>query len=104
MYAIWQEMTEKENNLLAVFEERVRELTQLCDDRKRSIENLKDSLNKNDEKRRQAEQNAEVFQAKYENLLAARKLAEDENEFQNVRKRVNKLVREVDTCIALLNE
>ena len=104
MYAIWQEMTEKENNLLAVFEERVRELTQLCDDRKRCIENLKDSLNKNDEKRRQAEQNAEVFQAKYENLLAARKLAEDENEFQNVRKRVNKLVREVDTCIALLNE
>jgi len=104
LYAIWQEMTEKEHNLLAVFEERVRELTQLCDDRKRSIENLKDSLNKNDEKRRQAEQNAEVFQAKYENLLAARKLAEDENEFQNVRKRVNKLVREVDTCIALLNE
>jgi len=104
LYAIWQEMTEKENNLLAVFEERVRELTQLCDDRKRCIENLKDSLNKNDEKRRQAEQNAEVFQAKYENLLAARKLAEDENEFQNVRKRVNKLVREVDTCIALLNE
>jgi hypothetical protein len=34
----------------------------------------------------------------------ARRLAEDEKEFQQARKRVDKLVREVDLCIALLNE
>jgi len=97
-------MTENENNLLAVFEERVRDLAQLCNDRKRHIENLEVSLNEKDEIIRQAKQTIEALQAKYTNLLTAHSLAEDKNEFQNVRKRVNKLVREVDMCIALLNE
>ena len=97
-------MTEKENNLLAVFEERVRDLVKLCDDRKHYIEKMEASLNEKDEKIRQAEQTIEAFKAKYTNLLTARKLADDEEGFQNARKRLNKLVRKVDTCIALLNE
>ena len=97
-------MTENEKNLLAVFEERVHELIQLCNDGKLRIEDLETSLSEKNEKIRNAEQTIETLQAKYENLLTARKLAEDKNEFQNARKRVNKLVREVDTCIALLNE
>ena len=97
-------MTEKENNLLAVFEERVRELTELCDDRKRRIDNLEASSKEREEKLQQAKQTIEELQAKYTNLLTAHILAEDENEFQNARKRLNKLVREVDTCIALLIE
>ena len=104
MYAIWQEMTEKENNLLAVFEERVHDLIKLCNDRKRYIEILEASLNEKDKTIQQAKQTIDALKAKYTNLLTARRLAEDENDFQNARKRVNKLVREVDTCIALLNE
>ncbi|MDR2913901.1 MAG: hypothetical protein LBV74_03550 [Tannerella sp.] len=97
-------MTEKENNLLAVFEERVHDLTKLCDERKRHIEDLEISLREKDEIIQQAKQRIEALQTKYTSLLTARRLAEDEEEFQNVRKQVNKLVREVDTCIALLNE
>ena len=97
-------MTEKENNLLAVFEERVHDLAKLCDDRKHFIEVLEASLKEKDETIQQAKQTIEALQSKYANLLTATHLAEDEKEFQNVRKRLNKLVREVDTCIALLNE
>lgn len=97
-------MTEKENNLLAVFDERVHDLIKLCDNQKRHIEELETSLNEKDEIIQQAKQTIKALQAKYTNLLTARRLAEDKNEFQNARKRVNKLVREVDTCIALLNE
>ena len=104
MYAIWREMTENENNLLAVFEERVHDLIELCNDRKQNIEDLETSLNEKDEIIQQTKQAIEALQAKYTNLLTARRLIEDEEEFQNARKRVNKLVREVDTCIALLNE
>ena len=97
-------MTEKENNLLAVFEERVQDLVKLCDAKQRHIESLETSLNKKDEIIRQTKQTLEAFQSKYANLLTARRLIEDEEGFRDARKRINKLVREVDTCIALLKE
>lgn len=97
-------MTENDTNLLAVFDERMHDLIKLCDKQKRHIDELETSLKEKNETIQQAKQTIEALQAKYTNLLTARRLAEDENEFQNARKRVNKLVREVDTCIALLNE
>jgi peptidoglycan hydrolase CwlO-like protein len=97
-------MTEKEHNLLAVFEDRIRELIRLYDEKKRHIEVLEKSLKEKDEIIRQNKQTVETLQTKYTNLHTASKLAEDEGEFQNARKRVNKLVRDVETCIALLNE
>lgn len=95
---------EKETNLLAVFEDRMYELIRLCDEKKRHIEELEKSLKEKDEIIWQNRQTMEALQTKYTNLHTARRLAENETEFQNARKRVNKLVREVDTCIALLNE
>jgi hypothetical protein len=97
-------MTEKEHSLLAVFEDRIRELIRLYGEKKRHIEVLEKSLQEKDEIIRQNKQTVETLQAKYTNQHTARKLAEDEGEFQNARKRVNKLVRDVETCIALLNE
>jgi peptidoglycan hydrolase CwlO-like protein len=97
-------MNEKENNLLAVFEDRIHELIRLYDEKKRHIEDMERSLKEKDEIIWQNKQMIETLQAKYTNLHTARRLAENEVEFQNTRKRVNKLVREVDTCIALLNE
>ncbi len=97
-------MTEKENNLLAVFEERVHDLSKLCDDRKRHIEDLEASLREKDEIIQEAKQRIKALQTKNTYLLTACKLAENEEKFQGVREQVNKLVREVDTCIALLNE
>ncbi|MDR1525747.1 MAG: hypothetical protein LBS79_10930 [Tannerella sp.] len=97
-------MTEKEHDSLAVFENRIRELIRLYDGQKRYIELLERSLKEKDEIIRQNKQTVEALQTKYTNLHTAYKLAEDEGEFQYVRKRVNKLVREVETCIALLND
>ncbi|MDR0394015.1 MAG: hypothetical protein LBH77_02540 [Tannerella sp.] len=95
-------MTEKENDLLAIFENRIHKLIKLYDEKKHHIEDLERSLKEKDEIIRQNKQMIEALQAKYTNLYTARRLAEDEAEFQNARKRVNKLVREVDRCIALL--
>lgn len=97
-------MTEKDINLLAVFEERILDLIKLCEANNRRIEELKTSLREKDEMIQQTKQLMESWQARYTNLLTARRLAEDKEAFQDARKRVNKLVREVDACIALLNE
>ena len=97
-------MSGNDLNLLAQFEDYVHDLTKLCSDRKRQIDELEASLKEKDEKIQQAEQEVTALKAKYTNLLTARRMADDKEAFQQARKRVNKLVREVDLCIALLNE
>jgi len=97
-------MSAHDQNLLVVLEDCMHDLTKLCNERKRHIEDLETSLKEKDDKIQQAELMLTALQTKYTNLLAARRLADDKEAFQQARKRVNKLVREVDLCIALLNE
>jgi predicted nucleic acid-binding Zn-ribbon protein len=95
-------MTDNTINLLAVFEDRLHDLIKLCNERKETIDRLENLLNKTKKDLKQAKNEIEILQSKYNNLLTAKKLSENESEFQNARNRINKLVREVDTCIALL--
>jgi len=97
-------MSDNDRNLLVVFEDCVHEITKLCDDRKHQIVKLEASLKEKDDKIQQSELTITEWKTKYNNLLTARRLADDKEAFQQVRKRVHKLVREVDLCIALLNE
>ena len=97
-------MLEKETDLLAIFEDRMRDLKILCNERKRRIEELEAAIQKKDELIHQSKQMISALQTRCTNLLMARRLAEDEKEFEQARKRVNKLVREIDLCIAQLNE
>ena len=104
LWAIWKEMTENVNNLLIVFEERIRDLLNLCDERRKRIESLESVIKSRDEEIQKANQIIETLQTKYNYLLTAQRWKANEEEYQNARKQINKLVREVETCIALLNE
>ncbi len=72
-------MTEDHKRLLAVFDVRVRDLMEFCDRQKEKINELESSL---------AQKEGELQQG----------------EMKSARMRLSKLVREVDKCIALLNE
>ena len=104
MWPNWLDMSEDDRNLLVVFEDCTKDIMHLCDERKCRIGVLEASLKEKDEKILQTERMMTALKTKYDNLLIARLLAEDKEAFQQARKRVNKLVREVDLCIALLNE
>jgi peptidoglycan hydrolase CwlO-like protein len=95
-------MIEKESILLTLFEEKIRELIRLCDDRKRQIDGLKLTLTEKEALIRQNKQDLSSLQAKYTNLLTTHILAKDETGFKDAQKRVEKLVREVNECITLL--
>ena len=97
-------MTEDHKRLLAVFEVRVRDLMALCDQQKRRIDELTAALSLKDEELRQAKDMIEGLHAKCDNMLTARIVSTNEEEMKNARMRLSKLVREVDKCIALLNE
>ena len=97
-------MTEDNKKLLVLFEARFRELLALCDRQKLKIQELEASLeNKNKELENAFEKNKEL-KAKCDNMLTAHVLSVQEGEFNNAKLRLSKLVREVDKCIALLNE
>ncbi|MDR2385487.1 MAG: hypothetical protein LBD80_07515 [Tannerella sp.] len=97
-------MIENANNLLAVLEDGLRALMKLCDERKRCIEELEIIIKSREEEIRHANQTIESLQSKYNYLLTVRRWDADAAEYQDARKQVNRLVREVETCIALLNE
>ncbi|WP_297908456.1 hypothetical protein [uncultured Parabacteroides sp.] len=97
-------MTEDHKRLLAVFEVRVRDLMALCDQQRRRIDELTDVLSLKDEELRQAKEMIDGLNAKCDNMLTARIVSTNEEEMKNARMRLSKLVREVDKCIALLNE
>ncbi len=104
MCTIWCEMTDDQEKLLAVFEVRVRDLMALCDKQDQRIKELTNAFDQKDVALRQAMETIEELNAKYDKLLTARALSVNDEEMKNAKMRLSKLVREVDKCIALLNE
>lgn len=97
-------MTEDQRKMLTVFEVRVRDLMELCDKQNRKINELTVTLNQKEVEIQQALRTIGELNAKCDNMLTARVVSVNNGEIKSARMRLSKLVREVDRCIALLNE
>jgi uncharacterized protein involved in exopolysaccharide biosynthesis len=97
-------MTDDQKRLLAVFEVRIHDLMALCNQQKQEIQGLTNALKSKDDELRQAMKTIKELDAKCDSILTARIISVKENEVKSAKKRLSKLVREVDKCIALLNE
>jgi len=97
-------MTEEQLKIIKNFEVRVHQILLLCDKLREentsllsqlaAQKNVNDSLNK---------ENSQL-QQKYDNLKLAQMISLNKGDFNVTKSRLSKLVREVDKCIALLNE
>jgi chromosome segregation ATPase len=97
-------MSEDREKLLAVFEVRVRDLMNICDRQKQKIGELEHSLESKDGELQQAMQMIDELKVRYDSLLTARIISASEKEMKSAKMQLSRLVREVDMCIALLNE
>lgn len=97
-------MTEEQKRLLAVFDVRARDLMNLCNKQKHRIDELESILALKENELQQAMQTIGELSTKCDNMLTARVVSVNEGEMKSARMRLSKLVREVDKCIALLNE
>lgn len=97
-------MTENHENLLAAFEVRIGDLMSFCNRLKEENAGLREMLEEKTSETGQLKRMVEEANARYANLLAARILSVDEGDVKEAQQRLVKLVREVDKCIALLNE
>ncbi|MDR2692441.1 MAG: hypothetical protein LBB73_09195 [Dysgonamonadaceae bacterium] len=97
-------MTDEQTKMVANFEARVRQLMFLCDSLKRENADLKLLFAEQKALNESLTEENEQLKNKYGNLKMAKIIAVGQNDFSKAKKRLSNLVREVDKCIALLNE
>ena len=97
-------MTEEEKKLLSTFEARLRHLIYLHDELKREYAELKLLFDEEKIKNEKALADYRELEANYTNLKTATTISLNSSDVKETKLRLSKLVREVDKCIALLNE
>ncbi len=104
MYNFGIVMTDEEKKRLSTFEARLRHLIYLHDELKRENAELKQLLKIKDEECKQVQAEYGTLEADYTNLKTAMTISLNGSDVKETKLRLSKLVREVDKCIALLNE
>ncbi len=97
-------MTEDDKKLLNTFEGKLRHFMFLYEELKQENVSLRTLLAQKEEEIKQIKNSQKDLEDKYTNLKMARILSINDNELRDTKQRIARLVREVDKCIALLNE
>lgn len=104
MYNFGVVMTDEEKKLLSTFEARLRHLIYLHDELKRENAELKQQLEVKDQEFQKALDDYRELEQRYTDLKNATTISLNGSDVKETKLRLSKLVREVDKCIALLNE
>ena len=104
MYNFGVVMTEEEKKLLNSFETQLRHLIYLHDELKRENAKLKKLLENEKLKNEKVQAQYDELEVNYTNLKTATAISLNGSDVKETKLRLSKLVREVDKCIALLNE
>ncbi len=104
MYNFGVVMTEEKKKLLNSFETQLRHLIYLHDELKRENAELKKLLENEKLKNEKVQAQYDELEVSYTNLKTATAISLNGSDVKETKLRLSKLVREVDKCIALLNE
>lgn len=97
-------MTEEDKKLLSTFEARLRHFMYMHDELRRENDRLKRCLAEKEEEAKRAEDSRKEWEVRYANLKTARTISLRDKDIDDTKQRLSRLVREVDRCIALLDE
>ena len=97
-------MTDSENNLLIDFTLKVKQIIAKHEALKQEKHQLTAEIRKLEGVVNQLRQENQILDQKYNNLKLAKMLAVSDSDSKDAKGRIQKLVREIDKCIALLNK
>lgn len=97
-------MIDLEKNLLADFTAKIRFLISKQESLKQEKRQLKEKIGELEQLIGSLQEENRLLQQKYENLKLARMIGYSEDDQKDAKNRIQKLVREIDKCIALLNK
>ena len=104
MYNFGVVMTEEEKKLLSTVETQLRHLMYLHDELKRENAGLRKLLENEKLKNEKVQAQYDELEVNYTDLKTATAISLNGSDVKETKLRLSKLVREVDKCIALLNE
>lgn len=97
-------MTDQEKNLLIEFEVKVKQVIAKHEALKQEKHQLIGKIGDLEKTIGQLTQENQSLDQKYKTLKLAKMLAASDDETKDAKNRIQKLVREIDKCIALLNQ
>ena len=97
-------MTEEDKKLLNTFEGKLKHLIYLYEELKNENVSLRQLISEKEAEIERVENSRKELEAQYTNLKMARIISVHDNEIRDTKQRLARLVREVEKCIALLNE
>lgn len=97
-------MTEEDKKLLGTFEAKLRHFMYLHDELRHENARLKQLLAEKNEEVKRIENSRKELEVMYANLKMARTISIHDQDISDTKQRLSRLVREIDKCIALLNE
>ncbi len=95
-------MTAKEHELIQLLETRVGQLLQQDEALREQFRAVEAKIAERDGQIAELERQKQEMKAQYDNLKVARILELSDSDTRNARQKINRLVRDVDKCIALL--
>ena len=97
-------MTEKDQHLINELKQNIRRLIDSLEKTKDELEQTRDEYKGLEFRFETYKNEYEALERRYENLKVAKALAEGDPDNQAAKQKINKIIREVDKCIALLNQ
>lgn len=97
-------MTEEQQKKLTIFKTRVRQLMLLCESLKEENNSLQTQLRSREAELKDANKALLELTASYDNLLLAKMVSFGKKDIKEAQQTLSGLVREIDKCIALINE
>ncbi|HAQ18642.1 MAG TPA: hypothetical protein DCR40_05320 [Prolixibacteraceae bacterium] len=97
-------MTDQEKNLLVDFKLKITQIIAKHDLLKKEKSQLLEKIGNLEETILRLRQENSIIEQKYGNLKIARMLNASDDENKDAKNKIQKLVREIDKCIALLNK
>ena len=97
-------MTEEDRKLIGSFEGKLRHFMFLYDELKQENADLRNLLMQKEQEILQLEQSRKELEVQFTDLKMARTLSLYDKDIKDAKQRLSGLVREIDRCIALLNE
>jgi len=95
---------EEPHDILNSLKERTKQIMALCDGLKEDKESLLTTNRELIQKVAQHEKEIDNIKTKFSTLKIAKTVSGTDNDIHETKFRVNKIVREIDKCIALLNK
>jgi len=97
-------MTDPEKNLLLEFKLKVKQMIAKHENIKQEKEQLRGKIESLEETINHLRQENSLLEQKYENVKLAKMLVASDDDNKDAKSKIQKLVREIDKCIALLNK